>query len=259
MALARAFTKRNKRDAITPIPAREGSVRYAPGTIQRGQISLPTELLSTTNVQALNAPDIRSITASSSSSSLRSGDDSDFSHISKSFLDSPATTPDTSSIESSPITPEHGHSASFFDSKMSKRSVTSVGTTRSTSSSSSLDAPAIPQRALSHSKRAHQEIARKRSISRMSPPPTTMPAVNVVRDSTAFFTGAVDAVHPFGKELAQVNEVAEEFGAVASVLDAEEELILSKGLYKFGVDDYINEIQALYGGIYEDRLASAWI
>jgi len=86
-----------------------------------------------------------------------------------------------------------------------------------------------------------------------------MPAVNVVRDSTAFFTGAVDAVHPFGKELAQVNEVAEEFGAVASVLDEEEELLLSKGLYKFGVDDYINEIQALYGGIYEDRLASAWI
>lgn len=86
-----------------------------------------------------------------------------------------------------------------------------------------------------------------------------MPVSNVARDSTAFFTGSVDVGHPFGKELAQVNEVAEEFGAVSSVLDEEEQFILSKGLHKFGVEDYINEIQGLYGGIYEDSLTDAWI
>lgn len=86
-----------------------------------------------------------------------------------------------------------------------------------------------------------------------------MPAVNVVRDSTAFFNGSVESAHPFGNELAKVNEVAEGFGGISSVLDEEEEFLLSKGLCKFGVEDYINEIQGLYGGIYEDRLTDAWI
>ena len=68
--------------------------------------------------------------------------------------------------------------------------------------------------------------------------------------------------HPFGKELAQVNEVAEEFGATARILDEEEQDLLNKGLHKFRVEDYLDEIAGLYGGIFDDKLgpiANPWI
>ena len=68
--------------------------------------------------------------------------------------------------------------------------------------------------------------------------------------------------HPFGKELAQVNEVAEEFGATARLLDEEEQEILSKGLYKFTVEEYLDEIVGLYGGIFDGELgpmSDPWI
>jgi len=68
--------------------------------------------------------------------------------------------------------------------------------------------------------------------------------------------------HPFGKELAQVNEVADEFGATARLLIEEEQEILSKGLHKFGVEDYLDEISGLYGGIFDDKLgplSKPWI
>jgi len=95
----------------------------------------------------------------------------------------------------------------------------------------------------------------------MSPPPTII-SKPTVRRSVDIFNSAADPNHPFGRELAQVNEIAEEFGATTAVLDEEEQEILSKGLCKFGVDEYINEIAGLYGGVFEDRLgpiANPWI
>jgi len=68
------------------------------------------------------------------------------------------------------------------------------------------------------------------------------------------FRGATHSNHPFSKELAQVNEVAEEFGATSALLDEEEQVLASKGLMKFGVDDYINELTGMNGGVYEGRL-----
>jgi len=70
------------------------------------------------------------------------------------------------------------------------------------------------------------------------------------------FGAMTDPNHPFGKELAQVNEIAEEFGATSRLLDEEEQEIMSKGLYKFGVEEYLDEIAELYGGIFEDKLGS---
>ena len=92
----------------------------------------------------------------------------------------------------------------------------------------------------------------------MSPPPTAIgeaPLRSPVDRSLA-------SPHPFGKELAQVNEVAEEFGATARLLDEEEHEILSKGLRKFGVEEYLDEIAGLYGGIFDDKLgplSKPWI
>jgi hypothetical protein len=94
----------------------------------------------------------------------------------------------------------------------------------------------------------------------MSPPPSTL-TKPAVRDSVDIFSSA-DYNHPFGRELAQVNEIAEEFGATARLLDEEEQEIMSKGLCKFGVEDYLDEIAGLYGGIFEDQLgtmAKPWI
>ncbi|KAL9110276.1 MAG: hypothetical protein Q9227_005183 [Pyrenula ochraceoflavens] len=256
MSLARAFTKKTRRPEVAPLPDRAGSVRYTPGTIKRDEISLPTELLSTTNVLALTAPDIKPLNSASSTSSLRSGDSSEFS-FGKSFLAS--STPDTS-VESSPVTPEHANA--YFDSGV-KRSAT-VNTSRSSSSSSQPDVPSIPTRAQTHSKKAHQELARKRSISRLTPPPTAISSNtnnNVVRNSADFFNANVDQSHPFGSELAQVSEVAEEFGA-AAVLDQEERDMMNKGLRKFDVEDYMNEISDMYSSVFQDRYhmkATAWI
>lgn len=70
------------------------------------------------------------------------------------------------------------------------------------------------------------------------------------------FNTSADLSHPFGKELAQVNEIAEEFGATARLLDEEEQEMMSKGLCKFNVEDYLDEIAGLYGGIFEDQLGS---
>jgi len=82
-----------------------------------------------------------------------------------------------------------------------------------------------------------------------------------------FSCSAVDLTHPFGKELEQLNEVAEEL--VDTVRDAEmdEDLILmqQKGLTKFRADDYMMEINPLYSDVFSTPLAAvvegecAWI
>ena len=244
-----------KREDATP--TRSGTVRYAPGTIKRELISLPTELISTTNVQALTAPDIRSISASSSGSSVGSGNDSDFSTIDRSFLLQSNT--DDSSVDGSspatPTTPAMEGSRSFFDAKNPLPGPVVIA------SESMPDVPAVPQRAPSHSKKAHVELSRKKSIQRMSPPPINLDKL-AIRTSTEIFSPSLDPSHPFGKELAKVYEVAEEFGAASTVMDEEEQEILSKGFYKFSVEDYINEIAGLYsGGVFEGKLgllANPW-
>jgi hypothetical protein len=62
------------------------------------------------------------------------------------------------------------------------------------------------------------------------------------------------ASHPFGQELAQVRELAEEFGGRneisttvhVPVIDPEEQELLDAGLKKWSAMDYISEIQGLY-------------
>jgi len=68
--------------------------------------------------------------------------------------------------------------------------------------------------------------------------------------------------HPFGNELAQVTELAEEYGIQGEmkVIDEEEQELLSKGLFKFGANDYVNEILGFFEEAFmEDRRAAMWI
>jgi len=69
--------------------------------------------------------------------------------------------------------------------------------------------------------------------------------------------------HPFGNELAQVTELAEEYGMQGhmQVIDEEEQELLSRGLLKFGAEDYMNEIEELFTSAFGNPSAvrTMWI
>jgi len=68
--------------------------------------------------------------------------------------------------------------------------------------------------------------------------------------------------HPFGNELAQVSELAEEFAVHMDVIDEEEQEVVSKGLLKFSAQDYMDEIQDLFisaFGELKPAMATIWI
>lgn len=274
-SLTRALTKRMKHhedDAPPPTtPARAMSIRQFDKPIDRTQISLPIALLSTTNVLAYNAPDLHpqdpaSPSTASSVTSTKSYADSDVPTTSNA---SSITTPDFSR-ESSPVTVEPNHLSTYFQSPNRKPTPSSSSSSKSSvksrksSFSTSSDAPAVPKRALSHTKQIHQAFARKRSLSQVSNPsasvssttPPPPPPVQqqqsppmTVRNSIDMFSNKIDVEHPFGLELAKVKEVAEEFGVrdVRIWDEEEEQFLVDNGLCKFSVDDYLDEIKPLFG------------
>jgi hypothetical protein len=81
------------------------------------------------------------------------------------------------------------------------------------------------------------------------------------------FSANVETVeqHPFGNELAQVSELAEEFGISREklvVVDEEEQELVSKGLFKFRAEDYMSEIHGLFMSAFGDTrptMSSMWI
>ncbi len=74
-----------------------------------------------------------------------------------------------------------------------------------------------------------------------------------------------EAQHPFGLELAQVSEIAEEYGIkehLASSIDMEEQEMRAKGLFKFSADEYLSEVRGLFAGFIISAprpVAAAWI
>jgi hypothetical protein len=75
----------------------------------------------------------------------------------------------------------------------------------------------------------------------------------------------VEEEHPFGKELEQLNEVAEEFGGVVrdAEFDADMTVIQEKGLASFCAADYLQEILPLFsqrfGSTHHVAPPMAWI
>ncbi|KAI9811367.1 MAG: hypothetical protein M1827_005527 [Pycnora praestabilis] len=249
MALVRAFTKRSKHPDISPpSPTRAASARRNGQRVLRHEISAPLELISTTNMLSFNAPDIHS-----SASSTASGWDSDGS---RNLFGMPsAASTDASSIESSSDSVEPNHLSTYFQGPGRSNSTTD---SYRKSNSSAEDVPAIPQRALTHTKATHKALARTRSQSQKAPPNSIH---TQGRTSVEMFNGNIESSHPFGKELEQVNELAEEFGVRDSVMD-ESQILQMKGLQKFGAEDYAMEIEGLFGGVFEDQLfdmGAGWI
>jgi len=85
------------------------------------------------------------------------------------------------------------------------------------------------------------------------------------------FSSNVDTIehqleqHPFSSELAQVSEIAEEFGiskARLAIADEEEKELVSKGLFKFRAEDYMSEIHGLFMSAFSDArpsMSAMWI
>ncbi|MCJ1272620.1 hypothetical protein MMC21_000406 [Puttea exsequens] len=254
MDLARAFTHRHRRqesDLNNLHPHRAASMRRA-GTIKRSAISSPLELLSTTNVLAYNAPDIGAATTTN----INYGSDSDSSGSHAYSNSTRATTPDSSSINSAPSPVEPNHLSTYFQSAKSAK--------HGSKDSSDCDSPTIPQRAPSHSKKAHQASARlRRSASKTTLPPTQIHSPLPTNTCNDMFSNKPEPNHPFGAELTQVNELAEEIGARdVIILDEEEQFLIENGLCKFGADDYMDEIHGLFGGTYNNPFSpytAVWI
>lgn len=273
MSLARAFTTRRNKNENTPAPyiGRAASTRSPDSKpIMRSQISLPVALISTTNMLSYEAPDIAGTTriiadryvssshSVTSSSSSVSGDDSDASSTS---AHSRGTITDASSVDESysPTSPEPNHLSCYF--KPNVPTTTNVrSSTNSTISSTASNSPVIPQRALSHSKQAHVQMSRVRSVRRSN---------GNTRDSLDMFASEVKpeptSSHPFGKELEQLNEVAEEFGTAVrdAEADADRAIMQAKGLVQICAADYMQEIASYYTNTFAEDAMSyqqvAWI
>ncbi|KAF7545876.1 hypothetical protein G7Z17_g8833 [Cylindrodendrum hubeiense] len=274
MSLTRAFTNRKARMGndlgdSTKSPQRSNSTRNHNPQMMRGKISGPIQLVHTTNMLSYNAPDLPQPSLRTKAS-IRSTDSLDSLSETHSAESSPPTSPEVSPVQECPG-PTPNHLSTYF-------MVPERGHMLSQA-----DAPAIPRRSPSHTKQnSYDTIARHRSTSRMSkdsehsvstkasftfsrtsststrassgsslsnghgqklvappvPPPAARPTLQqrVRKDS-----------HPFGHELAQVTELAEEYGGRSNTKNDDEDsmYIKTNGLVKFTADDYISDVQNL--------------
>ncbi|KAH8733109.1 hypothetical protein GQ44DRAFT_734993 [Phaeosphaeriaceae sp. PMI808] len=276
MSLVRAVTRRTRRTEVPSLPPnRSQSVKNPSTQIDRAKISLPVALVSTTNMLSYNAPDIATMRhiSTSTSSSHSSADDSDHSASTSRSRSSTVgsrdtTLTDASSIESSPTSPTPNHLSGYFPS-VGKQLRKSLSTTSLHQVKEEVvePIPAIPLRAISHSKRAHERLAAKRSQHIITSHASTgsLRHSREHRASIDMFSPTIaEETHPFGRELEQLNEIAEEFGGVIRDAESQADLIAmrSKNLASFCAADYLSEIRPLFSnrfGFPQQAPAMAWI
>lgn len=276
MSFARAFSTRAKKQTEPQIsnPMRLGRAATQRGgkPVFRHEISSPVALLSTTNATAHIHADIPGTSpieycnqaplSSSASSSHSSSEESDASTRSTHSND---TITDASSVDESPCEPNH-LSCYFKPAVETNSPPQSRPTSASASPTFDTKRPSIPQRAPSHSKKAHELVSRQRSISRMQSPPAR--ARSTGRSSIELFSPTRSAFveapreSPFDSELAQLDEIAEEYGYVTSNHGKDEDAFYmqSQGLAHFCAGDYMAEIASVMDNFFaEDKDAAGWI
>lgn len=64
---------------------------------------------------------------------------------------------------------------------------------------------------------------------------------------------SIPEAHPFGAELAQVTELAEEYSMRDSphILDEDEQYLEAHGLVKLSADDYMNDVQEIFSAFFQ--------
>jgi hypothetical protein len=227
----------------------------------RNLISHPVALLSTTNMLTYNAPDISSIKGlRKASSSVSSGS----SHASADDSDGSRNTyqTDTSSVDTSPTTSPGNHdSTSYFSLKSRKSTPRRSISTNDLKTHAPSPTPEIPHRAPSHSKKAHERVARKSASQQFRLHSNThswllVPTAREQRTSLEILSNKIDSTHPFIKELQQLDEVAEEFNDTVQDIDreADADVMKMKNLAKLCADDYVAEIKPLYQSCFESKL-----
>lgn len=269
-------------------PQRSSSTREHRGPILRHKISAPIQLVHTTNMLSYNAPDLPhpALVIGGSVSSAKSDVDSESNSLAES---TPPTSPDVSLPASACPSPEPNHLSSYFMALAPEKPQAPA--------TMIVEPPAIPQRSPSHTKKnSYDAIARQRSISRMSKDSehtlgskasfsfsrsssssTTASSVSAVsaaqsQKPTAAPTMPLPAPpmtfqqrmyakepHPFGHELAQVTELAEEYGVKSTSLmgDSEADFLKENGLFRFTADDYLSEIQGIASVFFEEAATHA--
>ncbi|KAH6854425.1 hypothetical protein B0I37DRAFT_30221 [Chaetomium sp. MPI-CAGE-AT-0009] len=319
MSLARAFTTRRVKQSIQAAEekaanGRSNSVRGTAGTL-RHKISSPVELIHTTNMLSYNAPDIHHpMSASSTGSSPRSDDDMSDSAFTNGTT--PPTSPDIESPAKRSRSPEPNHLSCFFTVAPTQQQIPAPA--------AQPEAPVVPQRAASHSKKQYNTLVRQRSASGLSQQSqrtvSTKASFTFSRSSSTSTSTSVSSTpmhhhqhkpklssttspapvptppspprqqshprpqrsnsnssrrelaeaqhqhlhHPFGNELAQVSELAEEFGVQEQLVDVterEEQAMRQKGLLKFSADEYMSDVRALFASfmVPPRPVAAAWI
>lgn len=214
MPLARRFTLRLGRQEPTS-PLRSPSVRK--------EISLPLNLLSTTNTLSYDAPTLEEARKQMASPAASSSPSTPGSFSNPSSPEPMAESPtlpsltDSSSLESSPVL-EYNHLSAYFPANLKPAIGSGQGML-----SFEAQAPAIPKRVPSHSKKEHERLARKRSLRAFNPALRSPKELPSPADSTHF---AIDQVIE-DAEGEHVDEVA---------------YMHERGLCKLSASDYQTEI-----------------
>ncbi|KAI0404356.1 hypothetical protein F4802DRAFT_252616 [Xylaria palmicola] len=146
MSIARAFTTRRGKQSSTdmgifPHRSNTSNKGHAHSGSIRNKISSPMELTHTTNMLAYNAPDLYPQTKSPPTRSSKSDDESSLDSPSTA-MSSPPTSPEIPSEEHRTGSPEPNHLSCYFTAPAQKPIP------------SSTEAPIIPKRAPSHTKKA---------------------------------------------------------------------------------------------------------
>jgi hypothetical protein len=265
----------------------------------RNKISAPVELVHTTNMLSYNAPDLfprpgaAPIDTTTSPSSAKSDDDSDSAR--SATASTPPTSPDTPfPSEKRTTSPEPNHLSCYFTapksamppvptevpaipqrapshtkkpyegltrhrsasrlSEQSSRSLSSKSSftfSRSSSSSTSTSVTSVGHTSVHSLKHSF-------SATPLSPPPVAMiPTVPPLSHKKEY-----SDTHPFGHELAQVSELAEEYASSAkdedvlpapaapaapqeTAMDREIRELRVQGLFAFCAEEYLADIRAL--------------
>ncbi|KAK5990591.1 hypothetical protein PT974_08860 [Cladobotryum mycophilum] len=269
MSLSRAFTTRKLR--MSTSDASDGTKTPQRAHTLRHKISAPMQLIHTTNMLSYNAPDLpRPVINTSPVSTSSSSGSEDDSHSVATVETTPPTSPDVGKGErSASPKPKQNHLSDFFRNPG-----------KPLFPPEEEPAPAIPQRSPSHTKKnSYEALARSASVSRLSrdseasaragrtfsrSPSTSTRASSVSGISStrslkhpvspaplalalSNLEESIKEAHPFGPELAQVTELAEEYcssGGLDSV-DEDAEYLESRGLAKLSADDYLGAIHGV--------------
>lgn len=274
---------------------RSNTTREAPRSDAGLKISGPVELIHTTNMLSYNAPDLPRASTSSQVSTKSSTNTEDSDLLPGTAISSPPTSPDVAASElKRASSPEPNHLSCFFSpppqaqsptpapalfqasapapvipqrapsrsrqssaevvlprqkstTRLQKRSARSASRTNisAPSPASSISAPSV----------THMSTQSDSSFASPGPAPAPpVPAAHSLWPPPLPAAGA--AAHPFGAELAQVSEMAEEFGVCdrkMDHIDEEERELISRGLCKFSADVYLHDVEVLASMFFHEK------